>query len=301
MRLVLGGVAQGKRNYVKTAYHISENDIFSGENAELEQLCGAKAVDKFHLWVRRKVKEQADVPKLTETFIKKNPDCIVICNEVGCGVVPMLKEEREYRGKQSEGCVHSGSNRRKSYLGWTDEPLSEDGCEMLLRNRKNYPAADLIFTSPMLRCRQTKEILYKDQPYQIIEKWKEMNFGSFEGKTYFDLNGNEDYQRWIDSGGTLPFPGGESRAEFITRCKEGLLDCLMELEKQVTVQEKVVCIVHGGTIMALFDSYGQGSYFDYQCRCGQGYECTLSYAVDANGMVKETSISMRDEKLIFGE
>ena len=57
MRLVLGGVAQGKRNYVKTAYHISENDIFSGENAELEQLCGAKAVDKFHLWVRRKVKE----------------------------------------------------------------------------------------------------------------------------------------------------------------------------------------------------------------------------------------------------
>ena len=47
MRLVLGGVAQGKRNYVKTAYHISENDIFSGENAELEQLCGAKAVDKF--------------------------------------------------------------------------------------------------------------------------------------------------------------------------------------------------------------------------------------------------------------
>ena len=97
MRLVLGGVAQGKRNYVKTAYHISENDIFSGENAELEQLCRAKAVDKFHLWVRRKVKEQADVPKLTETFIKKNPDCIVICNEVGCGVVPMLKEEREYR------------------------------------------------------------------------------------------------------------------------------------------------------------------------------------------------------------
>ena len=105
----------------------------------------------------------------------------------------------------------TASNRRKSYLGWTDEPLSEDGCEMLLRNRKNYPAADLIFTSPMLRCRQTKEILYKDQPYQIIEKWKEMNFGSFEGKTYFDLNGNEDYQRWIDSGGTLPFPGGESR------------------------------------------------------------------------------------------
>ena len=95
MKLILGGVAQGKRDYVKTAYHISENDIFSGENAELEQLCGAKAVDKFHLWVKRKVKEQADVPKLTETLIEKNPDCVVICDEVGCGVVAKSSESVE--------------------------------------------------------------------------------------------------------------------------------------------------------------------------------------------------------------
>lgn len=97
MRLVLGGVSQGKCDYVKTTYHISENNIFSGENTEFEQLCGAKAVDKFHLWVKRKLAEGADVPKLTEKFTEQNPDCIVICDEVGCGVVPMLKEEREYR------------------------------------------------------------------------------------------------------------------------------------------------------------------------------------------------------------
>lgn len=191
----------------------------------------------------------------------------------------------------------TASNRKKSYLGWTDEPLSEKGCEMLTHNRGNYPVADIIFTSPMTRCRQTKEILYKGQPYQTIEKWKEMNFGSFEGKTYLDLKGNADYQRWIDSGGTLPFPGGESRAEFIARCRAGLIDCLMKSGKQ----KKVVCIVHGGTIMALFDSYGKGSYFDYQCRCGQGYECTLTYALDETGVIEETSISMTDEKLITGE
>ena len=70
---------------------------FSAKTQNLSSYAVQKCGDKFHLWVRRKVKEQADVPKLTETFIKKNPDCIVICNEVGCGVVPMLKEEREYR------------------------------------------------------------------------------------------------------------------------------------------------------------------------------------------------------------
>lgn len=46
---------------------------------------------------KKKSERAGRCAKLTETFIKKNPDCIVICNEVGCGVVPMLKEEREYR------------------------------------------------------------------------------------------------------------------------------------------------------------------------------------------------------------
>ena len=210
------------------------------------------------------------------------------------------------------------SNRRKSYLGWTDEPLSVEGREVIAQNKKKYPDADFIFTSPMLRCRQTKEIIYGDQSCQIIEKWKEMNFGNFEGKTYLELNGNKDYQRWIDSGGTLPFPEGESRKEFILRCRAGLMDCLTRLtekricfteqenepkkaSQQKKVQGKVVCVVHGGTIMALFDSYGKGSYFDYQCRCGQGYECTLSYTTDENGAVDETSIFITDEKLILGE
>lgn len=212
----------------------------------------------------------------------------------------------------------TNSNRRKSYLGWTDEPLSVEGREVIAQNRKKYPDADFIFTSPMLRCRQTKEIIYGNQSCQIIEKWKEMNFGSFEGKTYLELNGNKDYQRWIDSGGTLPFPDGESREEFILRCRAGLMDCLTRLtEKRICfteqenelkkasqpkkVQGKVVCVVHGGTIMALFDSYGKGSYFDYQCRCGQGYECTLSYTTDENGAVDETSIFITDEKFILGE
>lgn len=41
----------------------------------------------------------------------------------------------------------TASNRRKSYLGWTDEPLSEDGCEMLLRNRKIILQQTLFYES----------------------------------------------------------------------------------------------------------------------------------------------------------
>ena len=34
------------------------------------------------------------------------------------------------------------SNQRKSYLGWTDEPLSVEGREVIAQNRKKYPDAD---------------------------------------------------------------------------------------------------------------------------------------------------------------
>ena len=68
-----------------------------------------------------------------------------------------------------------------------------------------------VFVSPMLRCRQTAEILFPQIPQIEIDPWREMDFGEFEGKNYAQLNGDLRYQAWIDSGGTLAFPGGESR------------------------------------------------------------------------------------------
>ncbi len=65
-----------------------------------------------------------------------------------------------------------------------------------------------VFVSPMLRCRQTAEILFPQIPQIEIDPWREMDFGEFEGKNYAQLNGDPRYQAWIDSGGTLAFPGG---------------------------------------------------------------------------------------------
>lgn len=35
--------------------------------------------------------------------------------------------------------------------------------------------------------------------------FRECDFGIFEGKNYEELKENRDYQRWLDSGGVLPF------------------------------------------------------------------------------------------------
>ena len=65
-----------------------------------------------------------------------------------------------------------------------------------------------------------------------------MDFGEWELKSYKELSTDirfrDSYQAWIDSGGTLAFPSGESRKEFCKRSICGFeraltqaLDCLL--------------------------------------------------------------------------
>lgn len=194
------------------------------------------------------------------------------------------------------------SNQEHRYLGKTEETLMKDGKEELFtyKNRKRYPTADILFSSPMKRCIETAHILYPKKEPIIIPEWTEMDFGVFEGKNYMDLQGDKQYQAWIDSNGTLPFPSGESREAFILRCEKGfekMFEQLLKMEGtwqkereaigQRKVPEKsdskkevktVAAVVHGGTIMALLSRYYGGEYFDYQVSCGGGYVCKVEYA-----------------------
>lgn len=172
------------------------------------------------------------------------------------------------------------SNVEHRYLGTADEPLSEQG-KMKLQVKKDtesYPVLGKLFVSPMLRCMETAEILFPDCEFVCIPEWTEMKFGLFEGKNYEELNGNKEYQAWIDSGGILPFPEGEDRDEFKERVMNGfekMLDYLRESETDLSKTE-IVAVVHGGTIMALCSSLLGGDYFDYQLKCGEKYECLVT-------------------------
>lgn len=190
------------------------------------------------------------------------------------------------------------SNEEHRYLGKTEESLSKAGKKEILeyKAQQRYPAVDCLFSSPMERCLQTAKLIYPDLEPVRIPEWKEMDFGAFEGKNYEELKEDERYQKWIDSNGLLPFPEGESREGFISRCEKGFRGMLEEIEgteevretekeeaaemcemKRTEVTDKNIgMIVHGGTIMALLSRYGGGSYFDYQTANGNGYICTLT-------------------------
>lgn len=179
------------------------------------------------------------------------------------------------------------SNKEHRYLGRTDEGLSMEGERALQEARDTYPSVDYLFASPMKRCVQTARILYPKQEIFVIPDWVETDFGDFEGKNYVELMDNEYYQKWIDSNGTLPFPNGESREDFIERCKQGFYKMLLQLKSQnhMNITMTAGLVIHGGTIMSLLSTFCGGEYFDYQVGGGQGYICTLNETQEYPQMV----------------
>ena len=89
-------------------------------------------------------------------------------------------------------------NTQGRYIGTTDEPLCQEGIDALREKAAEYPAAELVFASPMKRCIQTAEVLYPGmEPYRLPD-FRECDFGEFENKNYQELSG---------SGGRWLFPG----------------------------------------------------------------------------------------------
>ena len=189
------------------------------------------------------------------------------------------------------------ANREHRYLGRTEEPLSEEGREALkaFQRKGLYPnpaSLQALFVSPLERCRETAELLFGECEQHVIPEFREMDFGLFEGKNYQDLQGDDRYQAWIDSNGTLPFPEGESRENFIARCRRGFEEMLRiaiaevistnEEEKNAGKQKnrdeslRIAAVVHGGTIMAVCSSFTDGEYFDFQIGNGEGYRCKVT-------------------------
>jgi len=174
------------------------------------------------------------------------------------------------------------ANKERRYLGKTDESLSGEGIEILesFKMRKLYPDVEYLFTSPMKRCTETAKIIYPTLCPIVIPEWEEINFGRFEYRNYEELKDDAQYQEWLRSNGTLDFPEGETRNDFMLRCKGGFLRMCHELNHAFGQKAKnsvlVGMIVHGGTIMSLLSLYGRKDYFDYQVSNGRGYVCRLT-------------------------
>ena len=188
-------------------------------------------------------------------------------------------------------------NLEGRYIGRTDEPLSDAGRAALAG--RTLPACGALFVSPMRRCRETAAILFPDLPQTPVSGLEECDFGAFEGKNYAELNGDKDYQAWIDSGGELPFPGGESRAAFQERCCRAFAEAARTLLQEQDRIRRAAFVVHGGMIMAVLSRFGrpERGYFDWQVKNGAGFAAELT---EEDGAPLLTNIApLDDQRIVF--
>ena len=163
----------------------------------------------------------------------------------------------------------TAGNLSHRYIGTTDEPLCPEGRAQL--SDLHFPTPALLVCSPLRRCTETAELLFPGKSYLTEPDFRECDFGAFEGKNYADLNGDPVYQAWIDSGGTLPFPGGESPADFRKRCTSAFSALL----RNHPAIEDMALVVHGGTIMSILSDRLGGDYFSYQLPNAGHYWLTI--------------------------
>lgn len=160
------------------------------------------------------------------------------------------------------------ANEKWLYCGSTDLFLSEKGAEALKGISYDVPEDAVFITSGMNRTEQTLKILFGDVPNRIDERFREVDFGIFEMKSYESLKEQSDYQEWIsgDNEKNVP-PKGESGEQMKKRVLEGLQD----LQKE---EQPVVLVCHGGVIAAIMEYLypkQDKNRYQWQPKPGHGY------------------------------
>lgn len=145
-------------------------------------------------------------------------------------------------------------NEQGLYIGKTDLPLSGYGLRDLLDKKQAalYPRADAFFTSPLLRCRQTLEVLYPGCQPTVLDGLSECDFGVWDGRSAEELRDDEEFGRWL-SGELQTIPGGEDTTVFQHRVSSAF-ESLVETAMKQGYTDTVVC-THGGVIMMIMAAY----------------------------------------------
>ncbi len=113
MVLIVGGAFQGKKAYAKEKFALKEEDFAEGASCGFEEIFSAGAVADFHEYIRRCLEAGREVQDLAGELAGRNPEAVVIANELGCGVVPVDEFDREYRETVGRICCALAKEARE--------------------------------------------------------------------------------------------------------------------------------------------------------------------------------------------
>jgi len=144
----------------------------------------------------------------------------------------------------------------EQHLGQTiDVPLNEAGRAQAeaLRERLAAVRFERVISSPLLRARETAQIVAAGTPVELDARLLEMDYGRWEGLTYEELDRQYAPERaaWVRAPDVLACPGGESGFDVAERVGAFLVDLLREHVRRHgssdQAWEPVLVVAHSST------------------------------------------------------
>lgn len=102
MRLIIGGAFQGKMEFacqLTGKAQIGRGEYADGARDPYEEAFARPVIYQFHEYLRRLLKEggEGDIASFLSQIERRNPEALILMDEVGYGIVPMDPEERRFR------------------------------------------------------------------------------------------------------------------------------------------------------------------------------------------------------------
>ena len=97
MILIFGGAYQGKLAYALERFGLSESDVYRCGDEDTAIPGGKRIIYEIDRWILAMVRADMDAAREVRSFIERNGDAAVICNDVSCGIVPTSEVLRKWR------------------------------------------------------------------------------------------------------------------------------------------------------------------------------------------------------------
>lgn len=158
------------------------------------------------------------------------------------------------------------------FIGWTDILLTEKGREELKRLKEEfeYPKVDQVFSSPMVRTRETADVFFPEQEPILIPGLKEFYFGDLEEAETREVARQIDIKKWVAHELDCRFPGGESVLEARLRVMGAMTGIFCRCEENGW--KEIAVVAHGAIIRTLMEA------------CLETTEDMRNFMITPNGM-----------------
>ena len=111
MEMIIGGAFQGKTEYARRKH---PQIVFAdGGSMDPEQAFTVQGINHFEGLIRRLLLAGEDPFSFAERLIRENPDIVIISREIGYGVVPVDRFERDCREAVGRICTRLAAESDK--------------------------------------------------------------------------------------------------------------------------------------------------------------------------------------------